>query len=107
MDLLITLIGNAAVDPFFRERFLKDPVDTADEYGFHFIKGDFEMMKDVFVGITPAEKSDLEKAFKSLQDLLYKNVQSAGRNPCGPPCKWCIYPPPEPHELRKEWEKAA
>ncbi len=33
-DLLITLIGNAAVDPGFRELFLKNPLETADDYGF-------------------------------------------------------------------------
>jgi hypothetical protein len=107
MDLLITLIGNAAVDPIFRKRFLANPIDTADEYGFRFTKGDFEMMSDVFAGLTPEEKQDLELAFKGVQDLLYKNIQVAQQRVCHPPCAWSIYPPPEPHELRKEWQKAA
>lgn len=99
MDLLITLLGNVAVDPSFRERFLKDPVDTADEYGFRMTKGEFELMKTVFADLTPMERNALEGAFAGLQDLLYKSTN------CHPPCAWSVYPPPEPHELRKALEK--
>jgi len=60
MDFLVTLIGNAVVDPIFRERFLNNPIDTADEYGFRFTKSDFEIMTTMFVGLTQTEKNDLE-----------------------------------------------
>jgi len=48
METLVTLIGNAAVDPFFRRRLLDNPVDIVDAYGFRFTKGDFEVMKALF-----------------------------------------------------------
>ena len=98
MDLLITLIGNAAVDPIFRKKFLEDPTDIMDHYGFRLTKGEFEMMQTVFVDITAEEKQQMEKAFAILEDKLYANVR------CQPPCKWSLYPPPE---FRKDWPKAA
>jgi hypothetical protein len=102
MDLLVTLIGNAAVDPFFRKRFLDNPVDTADEYGFRLTKGEFEMMKTVFADLTPTDKNTLQQAFAALEDLLYEKLRV-----CPRPCALSIFPPPEPHELRKEREKIA
>ena len=53
MDLLITIIGNAAVDPGFRQRLLNDPLRTADEYGFHLTKGEVEMLERVFTKQAP------------------------------------------------------
>ncbi|MGA7379905.1 MAG: hypothetical protein WBX03_03560 [Terriglobales bacterium] len=99
MDLLITLIGNAAVDPFFRKRFLDNPVEITDAYGFRLTKGDFEMMKTIFADLAPTEKKALQKAFDDLQPLLYQKV-----GVCDPPCHHSIFPPPEPPELRKERE---
>jgi hypothetical protein len=108
MDFLVTLIGNAVVDPVFRKRILNNPIDTADEYGFRFTKSDFEMMKTMFVGLTQTEKNDLEQQFKVLQDMLLKKiVQLVPQKVCHPPCALSIYPPPEPHELREEWVAAA
>ena len=98
MDLLVTLIGNAAVDPFFRKRFLDNPVDTADEYGFRLTKGEFEMMKTVFADLTQTEKNALQEAFVALENLLYKQLDRV----CPRPCAWSIFPPPEPHALREE-----
>jgi len=105
MDFLVTLIGNAVVDPIFRERFLNKPVDTADEYGFRFTKSDFEIMTTMFVGLTQTEKNALKQQFKALQDMLLEKVIQ--RKACRPPCALSIYPPPEPHELREEWLEAA
>jgi len=105
MNFLVTLIGNAAVDPNFRKWFLDDPVQTAEVYGFRFTKGDFQMMEAVFVGLTPAEKTEMEAAFKNLQDKLYAKIEAKVEfymasaleriQPCHPPCAWSIYPPPE------------
>jgi len=94
MDVLVTVIGNVVVDPYFRKRFLDDPVGITDAYGFRLTKGDFEMMKTMFADLTPTEKNAFEEAFGDLQHLLYKV--------CDPPCHHSIYPPPEPEELRKE-----
>jgi len=105
MELLVTLIGNASVDPFFRRRFLDNPVDTVDEYGFRLTKGDFEMMKAMFADLTQTEKADVEQAFVTLENWLYKKLDSYEISKCGRPCYLSIFPPGEPHELRKEREK--
>jgi len=94
MDLLITLIGNAVVDPFFRKRFLDNPVDIVDHYRFRLTKGEFELLQTVFVGLEPQEKEKLEKAFSVLQEILYVKI-----GPCPkPPCLWSLYPPTELRE---------
>ncbi len=98
MDLLITVIGNAAVDPTFRTRFLNNPIDTVDHYGIRLTKGDFEMMQTVFGALTPDEKQQLDQAFSTLETVLYQKV------PCDHPCRWSLYPPAE---LRAMIAKAA
>jgi hypothetical protein len=103
MELLVTLIGNAVVDPFFRKRFLDNPVDTVDEYGFRLTKGDFEMMKAMFADLTPTQKTEAGRLFVTLEDWLYNRIDS---KECGHPCRMSIYPPGEPHELRKERQAA-
>lgn len=107
MELLITLIGNAAVDKFFRKRFLDNPVDTVDEYGFRLTKGDFVIMNKMFADLKPTDKDALDQAFVALEQLLYKKLEADIRMECGHPCHMSIFPPGEPHELRKEREKAA
>ncbi len=112
MEFLITLIGNAVVDPLFRERFLNDPVETADQYGFRLTKGEFDMMRTVFAKLETNEKDDLEQVFFALEEVLYNNLwtraQKVGllHDPKCPtrPCLWSVFPPPEPHELRQERE---
>jgi hypothetical protein len=89
VDLLITLIGNAAVDPEFREKFLDAPLKTADEYGFRLTKGEVELLTRVF---TQRLKDKLAQNFKSLQDALYENLQEMCHRP---PCLWSVYPPPK------------
>lgn len=93
MDLLMTLIGNAAVDPDFRTRFLDNPIDTADSYGFHFTKGEFELMQTVFSNLEPQERQKLDNGFAALQDALYARLASR-IGPCThPPCLWSLCPP--------------
>jgi hypothetical protein len=98
MDLLITLIGNAVVDPLFRKKFLDSPVDVADHYGFQLTKGEFEMMQTVFSHFKPGEKEQLEQAFSVLEERLYLKLK------CPRPCHWSIFPPPE---FRAELPKVA
>ena len=98
MEFLITLIGNAAVDPNFRKRFLTDPVETIDHYGFRLTKGDYELMLEVFSRLTPGQKNELEQAFLNLQDQLYARIKGH----CTTPCFWSIFPPPE---FRQELKK--
>lgn len=100
MDLLVTVIGNAVVDPIFRKRFLDNPVDIADHYRFRLTKGEFELMQKVFVNLNPDDRDKLEQAFSALEDILYARVPST----CTHPCLWSIFPPPE---LRAELKKAA
>ena len=104
MEFLITLIGNAAVDPFFRKRFLDNPVDTVDEYGFRLTKGDFGIMKTMFADLTTTEKKTLDQAFFALEQLLYRRLDLDEKTACGHPCNMSIFPPGEPHELRRERE---
>ena len=89
MDLLITVIGNAAVDPNFRKRFLDNPIETLDRYCIRLTKGDFEMMEEVFTNADAKQKKALEEAFSLLEKQLY-----VGKT-CPHPCVWSIYPPSE------------
>ena len=91
MDFLITLIGNAVVDPNFREMFLTDPDQTINRYRFCLTKGDYELMMRVFTNLNDKEKTDMRKAFAVLEDQLYIRVQ-----PCTKPCFWSIHLPEEP-----------
>jgi hypothetical protein len=99
MDLLVSLIGNAAVDPNFRKRFLDNPVDIADRYRFQLTKGEFEIMQTIFGDLTPAEKNQLDEVFSVLEEKLYAKLDR-----CTHPCKMSIYPPPE---FRSDLAKAA
>ena len=87
MDMLITLIGNAAVDPVFRAKFLADPLKVAETYGFRMTKGEVEIMLAVF---DKKNAKRLADAFQVLQDALYVNPICPR-----PPCLWSLYPPPE------------
>jgi hypothetical protein len=90
MDLLITLIGNAAVDPLFRKKFLDNPIATVENYHFRLTKGEYEMLQTVFVGLDPTKKAAMENGFQVLEDVLYLNLK------CGKPCNWSIFLPPQP-----------
>jgi hypothetical protein len=114
MDLLITLIGNAAVDPGFRKLFLEDPLGTADKYDFRLTKGDFEIMRTVFTKLNHEGRERMERAFKALEHELYAQLEAASvpapvvpPKRCMKPCGWSIYPPPELPELRKHIDKLA
>lgn len=98
MDLLITLIGNAAVDPLFRKRFLDNPIDIVDHYRFRLTKGDFELLQTMFTNLTPQEKQKFEEMFSALEEILYAKIN------CVHPCRMSLYPPPE---LRPVMTKAA
>ena len=104
---LLTLIGSAAVDYRFREKFLKDPIATARSYGFQLTKFDAYMLTQVFTSeLAPA----LDQKFRELEDVLYQNLTpSAETNAwpwpwpgCARPCKWSLLPPefkgPEDYE---------
>lgn len=100
MDVLITLIGDAAVDPNFRKEFLANPSGTIDRYGFRLTKGDYDLMMQVFGKLTPTQIVELDHAFATLQDKLYaKLAQQQG--PCKPPCFWSIHLPENVAALRK------
>jgi len=101
MDVLITLIGNAVVDPIFRAKFLALPVDTADHYGFRLTKADFELMRITFEDLG-SEKPEFEQAFQTLEDLVYNRIET--KIGCqSRPCFMSISPPPD---LRADWPKA-
>jgi hypothetical protein len=87
MNLLVTLIGNAAVDPIFRHRFLEAPLATADAYGFLLTKGEVELLEKVF---TKEMKEAFERDFEKLEQRLYQNLAVRCKRP---PCAWSLYPP--------------
>jgi hypothetical protein len=107
MDLLITLIGNAAVDPGFRKLFLDNPLETADYYGFRMTKGDFQIMTAMFAKLSNEERAALEAAFTAVEVLLYAKVDDAAlappfkKAPCTKPCSLSLYPPRELPQLRE------
>ncbi|MGA7645539.1 MAG: hypothetical protein WBW01_03445 [Terriglobales bacterium] len=96
MNLLITIIGNAAVHPEFRKELLNDPLATIDRWGFHLTKGEVELLEKMF---TKDLSELLNKSFEALEDLLYKNL------PCPKPCSMSLYPPPG--KAREDLKKAA
>ena len=107
MDFLITLIGNAAVHPQFRELFLKDPVRIAERYGFRLTKGEYEIMTTVFAKLEDPERERLERAFLALEEELYRrlNIDTLAVLPpkkCMKPCAWSLWPPPD---IREEMEQ--
>lgn len=104
MSLLITLIGNAAVDPIFRQKFLEAPLATADAYGFLLTKGEVELLEKVF---TKEMREAFERDFEKLEQRLYQNLAERCKRP---PCAWSLYPPAafRPDYVRdKEKEKVA
>lgn len=85
MELLITLIGNAAANSNFRQKFLDNPEQTVKRYGFRMTKSDHEMMMSMFGNLTPVEKQEYEQAFLVLENKMYLKV------PCTRPCRLSIY----------------
>ena len=107
MDLLVTLIGNAAVHPGFRTLFLENPERIAEAYGFRLTKGDYEIMTTVFANLGKEDLEKLVAAFETLENELYKRLQveTLGVLPprkCMKPCSLSIYPPPEIREELRE-----
>ncbi|MGB6249799.1 MAG: hypothetical protein WCC78_02160 [Terriglobales bacterium] len=96
MNLLITVIGNAAVHPEFRKELLNDPLATIDRWGFHLTKGEVELLEKMFT----KNLSKLRKNFEALENTLYGNLP-----PCPKPCSMSLYPPPG--KAREDLKKAA
>jgi len=107
MELLVTLIGNAAMDPFFRKHLLDDPVQIVDAYGFRLTKGDFEMMTAMFAKLEETDKAHLNQAFQTLENLLYRKVEAIPHITCPRPCRPSLFPPPELRQEREAAKKTA
>jgi hypothetical protein len=88
MDFLVTVIGNAAVDPIFRKEFLAAPRKTIDRWGFRLTKGDVEMMEAMF----GSEREMLEEKFQELEDILYDNLNRETFM-CDRPCRMSVSNP--------------
>jgi hypothetical protein len=89
MDFLLTVIGNAAVDPLFREDLLLNPRATIDEWGLRLTKGDLQMMEAMF----GRRQDELEQRFKALEDLLYDNLDEVKAAKCDRPCRMSLSRP--------------
>lgn len=99
MDLLITVIGNAVVDPTFRASLLANPRKTVDEWGFRLTKGETKMMDKMF-----AEKKNKELAslFDNLGQKLIEGEETMMTLMCNQrmcPAPGC-YPPATREKVR-------
>lgn len=73
MDFLVSVIGNAVVDPIFRRELLKNPADAIDEWGFRLTKGESAMLQTMF---HKDLRKELEKQLDVLENILYRKVES-------------------------------
>jgi hypothetical protein len=112
MDLLITVIGNAVLDPLFLKRLVEEPLKAIDEWDFHLTKGEINRLQEMFAGLSEDERNELTEEFSKLGDTLYANVDKSPRAPiilmC--PTKRCtsaVYPwdPEIRKELRRRVEE--
>jgi hypothetical protein len=100
MDFLLTVIGNAVVDPEFRRQLLADPQSTIDRWGLRLIKGDVELMEAIFKPEKVELRVELKKTFEALEDAVYKNIEHSGHM-CKKPCRMSIFPPRATTEEQK------
>ncbi|HET7208447.1 MAG TPA: hypothetical protein VFI95_17855 [Terriglobales bacterium] len=116
MDSLVSVIGNAAVDPVFREELLKHPVKATDDWGFRLTKGDIMLLKLMFhTDLVPELKQQLEKLGKTLYTKVElaagpqtAEVSAAGFAPTRCPFRTCMCSVQAPEVYRdKELKDAA
>jgi hypothetical protein len=89
MDYLLTVIGNAAVDPIFREDLLLNPRETIDAWGLRLTKGEVELMEEMF----GSNQDLLEERFEALEEVLYGNLNQPEVGKCDKPCRMSISQP--------------
>jgi|SRR5207245_147590 len=89
MDLLVTVIGNAAVDPLFREKLLANPRESIDTWGFRLTKGEVEMLEAMFT----KGQEELSEKFQALEDALYQNLEELIPTACDRPCRMSVSRP--------------
>jgi hypothetical protein len=92
MNLLVTLIGNAVVDADFRKLLFENPLNAADEWGFHLTKGEVAMLEGIF----DDNAQILKDAFATLEDALYLTLNQNMPEMlfCKKPCSMSLLPPP-------------
>ncbi|MBI3476982.1 MAG: hypothetical protein HY010_14720 [Acidobacteria bacterium] len=86
MDLLITVIGNAVADSVFREKLLKEPVKTLDDWGFRLTKREVGLLEEIFAELTDEGIHDLADRFDCLGKALYRNIDGAMARKVAPIC---------------------
>ena len=102
MDFLLTVIGNAVVDPEFRKQLLADPRSTIDRWGLRLIKGDVELMEAIFKLPKEELRVELDKKFKVVENAVYHNIAKHPEYMCKKPCRMSISPPCATSEEKKE-----
>ncbi len=70
MDLLITVIGNAVLDPVFREHLVDNPIQALDDWGFRLTKSEIGYLRGMFTG---GNKDELKNKLATVGELLYRN----------------------------------
>jgi len=89
MDFLVTVIGNAVVDPLFREELLANPRASIDTWGFRLTKGELEMLEVMFTN----GQMELREKFRALEDVLYQNLEKLIPTACDRPCRMSVSRP--------------
>lgn len=88
MDLLVTVIGNAAVDSSFRDELLANPIAAVERWGFRLTKGETQLLKEMFT----KQQDKLREQFAALEDVLYENLRGV-IFACDRPCHMSVCPP--------------
>jgi len=89
MDLLVTVIGNAAVDPLFRDELLANPRAAIDLWGFRLTKGEVELLESMFTH----RQTELRETFEALENVLYENLGGGVIYACQKPCHMSVSRP--------------
>jgi hypothetical protein len=66
---LIAIIGNAVLDPDFRQELLSKPVATAEEYGFQLTRGEAEELEKL---VSKGLAGKLNQQMGEVQNTLVK-----------------------------------
>lgn len=87
---LIAIIGNAVLDPDFRQELLSNPVATAEDYGFQITNGEAEELEKLRINRNLAGK--LSEQMAEVQNTLEKvkicpmrrcSIRKPGQPPAG------------------------
>ena len=85
---LIAIIGNAVLDPDFRQELLSNPVATAEDYGFQLTRGEAEELEKLasnkgLAGKLSQQMGEVENTLVKAQICPMRRCTIS--KPCQPP----------------------